>query len=64
MNSDRRLQMCFGFPNTWGPLVALRLVLGALEGGFFPGEISPAFHQGPTGRGAGELKKIQQLVCI
>ncbi|KAL6244200.1 hypothetical protein RBB50_009070 [Rhinocladiella similis] len=27
----------FGFPNTWGPMIALRLILGVLEAGFFPG---------------------------
>ena len=30
-------KMCFGFSDSWTVLVALRLVLGALEGGFFPG---------------------------
>ncbi|KIW11866.1 hypothetical protein PV08_09139 [Exophiala spinifera] len=27
----------FGFPNTWGPMILLRLLLGVLEAGFFPG---------------------------
>lgn len=31
------LMICFGLPNSWGPLVAMRLILGLLEGGFFPG---------------------------
>jgi MFS family permease len=28
--------ICFGLPHSWGPLVGLRLILGLLEGGFFP----------------------------
>merc|ERR1712230_170535 len=27
----------FGFPETWGPMIPLRLILGVLEAGFFPG---------------------------
>lgn len=30
--------MCFGFAKNWRVLLGLRLVLGVLEGGFFPGE--------------------------
>ncbi|KAK5199740.1 hypothetical protein LTR99_004535 [Exophiala xenobiotica] len=31
------LHIGFGFPNTWGPMIPLRLILGVLEAGFFPG---------------------------
>lgn len=29
----------FGFVQSWSPLVALRLILGILEAGFFPGVV-------------------------
>ncbi|EFW21374.1 hypothetical protein D8B26_001582 [Coccidioides posadasii str. Silveira] len=29
--------MCAGFVKTWGPLIAIRLLLGLFEAGFFPG---------------------------
>ena len=31
--------MCFGFLTSWTQMIALRLVLGIFEAGFFPGEI-------------------------
>lgn len=34
------VQIGFGFPQTWTALLGLRLLLGVLEAGFFPGEYS------------------------
>ncbi|KAF5259962.1 hypothetical protein FOXYS1_9408 [Fusarium oxysporum] len=31
--------ICFGFPNNWAIMIPLRLILGLLESGFFPGAV-------------------------
>ena len=36
--------MCFGFVLTWKQMIALRLVLGIFEAGFFPGKLDASAH--------------------